>query len=94
MNQQCFYLAAYDIRNPRRLRQALHVLRDYALGRQKSVFECPLDGHEPTQLLKRMAQVMDLERDRFALLRLDSRCASHALGKGVPLQQDNMFYVG
>lgn len=38
-----YYLAAYDVSDPKRLQQALHVLRDYATGGQKSVFECFLE---------------------------------------------------
>jgi CRISPR-associated protein Cas2 len=94
MERATLYLAAYDIRNPRRLRQGLQVLRDYALGRQKSVFECPLDGDEPEQLLARIEQVIDPDEDRFALIRLDRRCATHTLGRGVSIELDNLFYIG
>ena len=34
------YLVAYDVREPSRLRRALHILKDYAYAGQKSVFEC------------------------------------------------------
>ncbi len=94
MERTAVYLAAYDIRHPRRLRLALRVLRDYALGRQKSVFECPLDDHESTELIQRIEKVIDPNEDRFALVRLDQRCANHALGKGVPLELSDIFYIG
>ncbi|PLY13794.1 MAG: CRISPR-associated endonuclease Cas2 [Sedimenticola sp.] len=94
MESTTLYLAAYDIRNPRRLRKGLEVLRDYALGRQKSVFECPLEGNEPAQLLARMEQVIKPDEDRFALVRLDRRCATHTLGRGVSIELDNIFYIG
>ncbi len=42
MSTRKLYIAAYDISNPRRLRQALKILKGYACGRQKSVFECYL----------------------------------------------------
>ncbi len=88
------YLAAYDIRSPRRLRKALHVLRDYALGRQKSVFECPLKAHERDEMLARVKQVIEPESDRFALVRLDPRGKNIVLGKGLSLQDPSFFYVG
>ncbi len=94
MERTALYLAAYDIRSPRRLRQALRVLLDYALGRQKSVFECPLEGSEPSELIRRIEDVIDPSEDRFALIRLDRRCATHALGRGVTIELGNMFYIG
>lgn len=42
MPQRQLFLAAYDVREPKRLQKALHVLRDYTCGGQKSVFECYL----------------------------------------------------
>jgi CRISPR-associated protein Cas2 len=94
MNNDTLYLAAYDIRSPSRLRQALHVLLDYALGRQKSVFECPLEPQDLVQLLQRMEEIIDPEEDRFALIQLNRRNTTYALGKAVPLQEQNLFYVG
>jgi len=40
MKNRQLYLAAYDVSCPRRLRKALYVLRGFASGGQKSVFEC------------------------------------------------------
>jgi len=94
METTTLYLAAYDISSPSRLRQALRILLDYSLGRQKSVFECPLDSGEPAQLLARIEQVIDPLEDRFALVRLDRRCATHALGRGVSIELGNLFYIG
>lgn len=88
------YLAAYDISSPSRLSHALRILLDYAQGRQKSVFECPLNLKERQALLDRMTSVLNLDEDRFALVRMDRSCASHCLGKAVPLEQGNCFYVG
>jgi CRISPR-associated protein Cas2 len=94
MNNDHLYLAAYDIQSPSRLRQALHVLLDYALGRQKSVFECPMTPAQQRELISRVEQVIDPDEDRFALIRLDRRSASHTLGKAVPLDDDQFFYLG
>ncbi|MFV0476265.1 MAG: CRISPR-associated endonuclease Cas2 [Parahaliea sp.] len=94
MKQETLFLAAYDIRNPARLRRGLQILRDYALGHQKSVFECPLRAGEAEEMLAKISAVIDPQEDRFALVRLDSRCASHALGRGVAARADDIFYVG
>lgn len=94
MKGRSLYLAAYDISGPSRLRKALHVLLDYAEGRQKSVFECRLTTAEVNELLGRIQDVIDLDEDRFALVRLDDRCKHQALGKGVVPTQDEYYYIG
>ncbi len=94
MERTAIYLTAYDIRYPRPLRLALHVLLDYALGRQKCVFECLLDGNEPTELIQRIEEVIDSVEVRFALVRLEHRGANHVLGKSVPLELGDIFYIG
>jgi CRISPR-associated protein Cas2 len=94
MTDETLYLAAYDIRNARCLRAALHILLDYALGRQKSVFECPLSKQDREELLSRVVDVIDPVEDRFALVRLDRHCATYTLGRAVQLRNDHFFYVG
>ncbi len=62
------YIAAYDISSPRRLRGALKILLSYAIGRQKSVFECELDVHCWDELHTRMEELIDPAEDRFMIL--------------------------
>ncbi len=88
------FLAAYDVRNPRRLRMALKVLKGYAAGRQKSVFECLLSPAEEKYLLAETEAVLDLSADRFFLIRLDPRAKVRTLGKGVAFTQDDWIYIG
>ncbi len=73
MTRRILHIAAYDIADPARLREGLRVLKDYAGGRQKSVFECFLSEGEKRALLDRMHALIDPEEDRFFLLRLDPR---------------------
>ena len=94
MSNEILYLAAYDISSPVRLRQALHVLLDYAMGRQKSVFECPLNPADRQELLERISDILDPREDRFALVRMGQQCASHTLGRAVPLPQGSFYYIG
>lgn len=94
MKARSLYLAAYDIARPSRLRKALHVLLDYAEGRQKSVFECRLTEGEVNELVSRVAEVIDSEEDRFMLIRLDERSRHTALGKGVVPNLDDFYYIG
>jgi CRISPR-associated protein Cas2 len=94
MTQRQLYLAAYDISCSRRLRKALRVLRGYASGGQKSVFECFLTAAEKRQLLEEIAHVIDPEEDRFIVLRLAGAKQVRTLGKAVPPQDGSFYYVG
>ncbi len=94
MTRRHLFLAAYDISSPRRLRQALYTVRDYATGGQKSVHECFLTEYERVELLERIADVIDPEADRFFLLRIDSRARIRVMGRGIPPTDPNWYYVG
>ena len=61
------YLAAYDVREPKRLRRVHHVVMDYASGGQKSAYECWLDKREIRSLMNRLDEEMHSE-DSFVLV--------------------------
>jgi CRISPR-associated protein Cas2 len=94
MPRRMLYIAAYDISDDRRLRCALYVLKGYATGRQKSVFECWLTEAERQQLLDAVREVIDESEDRFVLLRLEQRATFRALGIAVKPADPDFFYVG
>lgn len=93
MSARRLYLAAYDIRSPRRLRRALKVLKDYACGGQKSVFECYLSPKEKLELMRRIASVMDETEDRFLVVPVKPD-AVRVLGIAVMPADPDFFYVG
>lgn len=94
MTQRTLYLAAYDVSDPRRLVQALHVLRNYATGGQKSVFECFLTPGERHALVAEVSAVLDLDEDRFFLVRLDPRSKVQVLGIAVKPADPAYLYIG
>lgn len=94
MTQRNLYIACYDIADPRRLRRALYVLRNYATGGQKSVFECYLTPAERAALVSEVVEVIDPAADRFLLLRLDARRRVRVLGVGLLPVDPAFFYVG
>lgn len=94
MPGRALYIAAYDIRHNRRLRRALNVLKGYATGGQKSVFECFLTEVERQQLLDQVHEVVDESEDHFVLLRLEQRATFSALGVAVRPADPDFFYVG
>ncbi len=87
------YIAAYDVRHPRRLRMALNILRDFSTGGQKSVFECYLNKTEKSELLQRIEAALDIEEDSFALVRLNARGSVRTLGIAVTPSDPDFFYV-
>lgn len=89
-----FYMAAYDVAHHRRLAAALHLVRGYATGGQKSVHELFLSPAEKTELLHTMALILDEEKDRFLLLRLDPRARTYTLGRAKQPADPDYFYVG
>ena len=94
MAQRTLHLACYDISEPRRLSAALKLTRAYATGGQKSVHELYLTVAERSTLVDDMSVLMDLDTDRFLLLRLDPRSRVHTLGKAVAPSDPDYFYVG
>lgn len=94
MKNRTLFIAAYDIRDNKRLRKALKVVRAYASGGQKSVFECFLTNAEKSALLAEIEDVVDTSEDRFFLLKLDARCRVLTLGKAVPPQDGSFYYIG
>jgi len=94
MTQRCLYIAAYDVCDPARLRKALQLAKEFATGRQKSVFECFLSAAEHRELVSRMRGLLDPAEDRFALFRVEPRAPSKTLGRATPCTDPDWFYVG
>lgn len=94
MTQRALHIAAYDVSSDARLRDALKVLKGYATGRQKSVFECFLTAGEKRRLLGEVRGVLDPIEDRFLLVRLDPRGKVRVLGRGVKPVDPPWFYLG
>lgn len=65
MPKRTLYLAAYDVTDPDRLERALYIMKNYASGGQKSVFECYLSDRERDRLVMDIEAVLDWRTDRF-----------------------------
>lgn len=94
MAERQLYIAAYDIADGGRLAAALKVLLDYAVGRQKSVFECQLDAAAKAQLLQRMANLLDDDEDCFFVLPTAARTRWSGLGIAPDHDHEDYFLIG
>lgn len=89
-----FLLAAYDVSEPRRLQQALQVLKGFSTGGQKSVFECFLSEAENSELHRAIAAVIEPHEDRFLTVNAEAGPFTRALGIAVMPEDPPYFYVG
>ena len=94
MPQRQLFLAAYDVRESKRLQKALHVLRDYTCGGQKSVFECYLTIAERKRLISRVLGVIDESEDFFLIVPLRQSAPVKTIGTATPPADDNFLYIG
>jgi CRISPR-associated protein Cas2 len=94
MSTRDFFLAAYDVADPRRLAAALELIKGHATGGQKSVYECFLTPAEAGHLLQDIALVLDEGQDSFLLIALDPRSRVHTLGRAQPPVDPEHFYIG
>lgn len=94
MSQRVLYLAAYDVSDEGRLRAALHCVRAYATGGQKSVHEVWLTAREKGDLMADMAQILSPAMDSFLLIQLDARQKVYTLGLGIAPSYPDWFYLG
>ena len=87
------YLAAYDVRDPGRLARVLAAAKVFAVGGQRSLYECWLSEGERLAFLDAMAERLH-RFDRFALVRPASRVPLVTLGIAVAPEDPPFFYQG
>ena len=93
MPHRTLYLAAYDVREPGRLANALKLVRGHATGGQKSVHEVFLTKAEKRVLMRDMDATLTAE-DNFFLLRLDPRSEVMVRGIAQTPADPDYFYLG
>lgn len=94
MTRRVLYIAAYDVSEPSRLRKVHHVVKRFATGGQKSVFECFLTPSEREELLAEAGAIIDEDEDRLMLFRVEERAQPVLLGTAKPVADPDFVYVG
>ena len=76
MAEKKWYLLSYDVRDPRRLRQAAKSILGRGTRVQYSVYRCRLTRVEREKLLWEMGKVLE-EEDSLLVIGLCATCVSH-----------------
>lgn len=71
--QRTLYLIFYDISDFKRLRKIHKLIKAYAIGGQKSLYECWLTPNELLKLKEKLVDQMDLITDRVHIFQLDTQ---------------------
>lgn len=69
------YLVAYDVADPKRLRQTYRALHGFGDAIQYSVFICDLSRTEKQQMIVRLTQLLNLKHDRVLIADLGETAA-------------------
>jgi len=88
------YLVAYDVSDDARLRQALEAVRCFATGGQLSVHECWLTEAERDALFAQLVHLLEPMQDRLLFVRLDPRQKPVVMGRALPPEDPDWFFVG
>ena len=71
--RRTLYLVCYDIADSKRLRKVHQLIKSYAIGGQKSFYECWLTSKDLLVLKRVITQQIDLAVDRVHIFQLDSQ---------------------
>ena len=74
------YLVCYDVADRKKLRRIRKMTAAYAVGGQKSFYECWMTESELRQLIRQIENEIDLETDRAHLFSLDPRSSPFLFG--------------
>lgn len=90
--QRTRYLVAYDIANHKRLYRVHKKVEAYAIGGQKSFYECWLTEHELAKFKEDITTVMDNVDDRVFIFQLHQDTKPTLFGKA-KLQSTQPFLL-
>ncbi len=89
-----FYIVAYDICEPSRLRRVARICEDYGIRIEKSVFQCDLPEEQFQNLWCELIDVIDDEEDAVVAYRICQSCIREAESMGVvPTFEKRVCYM-
>jgi CRISPR-associated protein Cas2 len=76
------HLVAYDIREPKRLRNVAKTCEDFGMRVEYSVFECDLAEKHFQQFWQLLADIIDPDEDRILAYRICGSCVTRIESMG------------
>lgn len=92
-NNTQLYLVAYDVKDDKRLNEVHSIVKDYAIGGQKSAFECFLSYQQHQTIRQRLQAAIDTEIDRIMIIPINANKLA-TLGTAIPPKNLDFFYIG
>ncbi|MDG6882242.1 CRISPR-associated endoribonuclease Cas2 [Phocoenobacter uteri] len=86
------YLIAYDVCDPKRLYKVHKKVEAYAIGGQKSFYECWLTKNELNQFKKELIDLLELGEDRIFIFQIPPNTEPQLFGKA-KLQPISPFLI-
>ncbi|MCP5206272.1 MAG: CRISPR-associated endonuclease Cas2 [Hahellaceae bacterium] len=80
MKHPPLYLVSYDIAHSARLARMCRMVKDYAFGRQKSVYECYVSQGSLVELAQRANAIIEPEEDTLFICRVPQPLTTLLLG--------------
>lgn len=87
------YLIAYDISEPAALRKILKLIKSYAIGGQKSFYECWMTKQELKAFLGDVIELIDAQTDSVMIFQLDSRLKLQIEGQHTRIAFDTFVVI-
>ncbi len=87
------YLIAYDISEPAALRKILKLIKSYAIGGQKSFYECWMTKQELKAFLGDVIELIDAQTDSVMIFQLDSRLKPQIEGQHTRIAFDPFVVI-
>ena len=94
MTKRSLWLAAYDVSDTRRLRDALNTVTAFSCGGQKSCHEAWLTPNEVNMLEAQLADCLNPKEDRWGLFPLGTRPITRTLGIAKPAIDSPALFFG
>ena len=86
------YLIAYDIADSKRLARVHKQVEAYAIGGQKSFYECWMTKHELLKFKQNLTELMEASEDRIYIFQLNGNTEPMLFGKA-KLQSSQPFLL-
>lgn len=83
------HLAAYDVRDPKRLARTCKYFKSWRVAGQKSVPELWLTDSELKNMRDELLDIIDPADDRIHIISLDPRMRVHCLGLATTFAQNH-----